>query len=387
MPISISDIKWGSYKDFEGPYYAGRQRFVLQENPTFEEKVVSAITATEGGTYDAVNMYDVCIMTVGIVQWCDKFNLVTRMLGYVAAKGGIELITKPLQQALKLTNATFKQNLVGDYRFFIGTQECNTPEMLRKLYFGGALGTKGSWTDEQKNIAKTWAAGMASIWENQKARELQLSYTAKRIDTFTLSDANRLLMMPNPAWDSWTGAVKAIYVSYAANNPVLANKLIKQAYTEDLLDTVVGTEEWAIKIIKRLALGSNIQIWPGRYDRLRPVIERLYKVTLPKDAIALQNYVFNHVAIKQTTKEETNQEQDTIPAPQKFSAIEELAPELIHDVITEPELELPVRVVDQTEAITNPVEFVYYKKNQNKSTIFGILITFIKFLFAIFCKK
>jgi hypothetical protein len=313
-------------------------------------------------------------MTVGIVQWCDKFNLVTRMLGYIASKGGIELITKPLGEALKISNATFMKNLVGDYRFFMNGVECNTPEMLRKLYFGGALGTKGSWSEEQKKIAKTWCVGMVNIWDDTRARELQLEYTAKRVDTFTLADANKLLMNPNKSWDGFIGATKAAYISYAANNPVTANKLLKQAYAEDLLDVVVGTEEWAIKIIKRLALGSNIKIWPERYDRLRPAIEKLFGVVLPKDHIALENYVFaNKVDVII----------DTIPSPPKFSSIEELSPEFLEDqeIQTAEDANSPVRIVDSAEMQTNPTELVYFKRNQAKQN--QTFISFIKFVFAL----
>ena len=140
---TLSDIKWGSYKGFEGPYYHGKWPIEIIDSPTKNEKIVLAITATEGGTYDAVNMYDSCIMTVGIIQWCDRWNLVTKMLGYISNKLGPERIRKPLANALKISGATWKKNKNAQWRFFIGKQECSTPETLRNLYFDGASGKKG----------------------------------------------------------------------------------------------------------------------------------------------------------------------------------------------------------------------------------------------------
>lgn len=45
----ISDIKWGSYKQWEGPFYPGKCKYVLPENPLSFEKLLAVVCSTEGG--------------------------------------------------------------------------------------------------------------------------------------------------------------------------------------------------------------------------------------------------------------------------------------------------------------------------------------------------
>src|SRR5512138_1105983 len=81
------DIKWSSYQTFEGPFFIGTQGFKLPEQPTFNDRILAVITATEGGHWNAINMYDRCIMTVGLIQWCEAGQYsVSDMLGALEAK-------------------------------------------------------------------------------------------------------------------------------------------------------------------------------------------------------------------------------------------------------------------------------------------------------------
>ncbi|MFA5436211.1 MAG: hypothetical protein WC372_09260, partial [Candidatus Neomarinimicrobiota bacterium] len=60
--IEASEIGWGSYREFEGPLFWGRQRHQVRERGapvvSDEADILSVLTATEGGTYDAYNGYD-----------------------------------------------------------------------------------------------------------------------------------------------------------------------------------------------------------------------------------------------------------------------------------------------------------------------------------------
>lgn len=61
-------ILWGSYKEYEGPFFMGKRSFILPQHPTEADKQLEVITAAEGGHYDAINMYDRGIISVGISQ-------------------------------------------------------------------------------------------------------------------------------------------------------------------------------------------------------------------------------------------------------------------------------------------------------------------------------
>ena len=54
--VQPSDIGWGGYGGYEGPFFRGVIPFDASHLPTFEDKAVAVITATEGGHYDAINM-------------------------------------------------------------------------------------------------------------------------------------------------------------------------------------------------------------------------------------------------------------------------------------------------------------------------------------------
>lgn len=366
-PLTRDDIKWGSYQTFEGPYFPGRWKYTLPIEPTQQHRLMSVITATEGGTYDAVNMYDVCVMTVGIVQWCDKFHLVSKMLGYIADHGGIELITKPLENVLRSSGATFKKNRNGQWRFYIGATECSTVAHLQQLYFKGSTGRKGEWTPVQRSHAIDWALAMANIWNDERARELQVTYTADRVSTFAMQDGKRIILNQE-SWDGYIGAMKAIYISYAANNPKVANLQIKIG--DEQSTSPKFSRAWVIELTRQLVFGSGIEIWPERYDKIRPVIEKLYGVSLPIDHQALSVW------------------KDMVP--------------MQPPVISEPEPTeeaQPVRVVDQHELPTNPnnkkpslpppttatiipEKFVV----KQRMTFFDALIGFLKMIFTWFSR-
>lgn len=329
--ITSKDVQWGKYKQYEGPYCHGKIKFVLSDNPSIEEKIIAAITATEGGTYDSVNAYDSCIMSLGLIQWCDKFHLMTRMLSYVANHGGSELITRPLANILTRCNAKFDKNIVGEWTFYQNGLECKTIDQLRNLYYAGATGLLGSWSAEQRDVAIQWVIGLANIWNDPIAQKLQVEYTASKIDIFTMQDAKKLLMTTYPEWVGWIAVTKFVFLSYAANNPTEANRLIKKAFAEQLKDVTAGTKDWAIALIKCLALESNIAIWPGRYDRLRPVVEKLTGLQLPIDQFALANYVIQKNDLKQAT----------------------ILPSVQHEEISSIEVETPIRNVDDSESVTS----------------------------------
>lgn len=279
--VSVNQIKWGSYKSYEGPYYPGGDRFVLGASPTDNEKFLAVITATEGSSFDAVNMYDSCILSSGLIQWCELYYGVSNMIGSLAETDG-DLLT-PLNSALSISNASFKRRPDGRWRFFFNDSrgEVNSTAKMQALFLKNSTGIKGSWDDGSKEYAKTWAACIASLWGNDETHAVQIKYTTDRLGMFLTRDSKAILFGPqSPIHNKgFVGAVRAIYYSFAANSPTVASEQLRIIASQSY--KTQWSEAWVIEIIKQLTFGPKIQIYPGRYNKIRPIVELLYEVNLP----------------------------------------------------------------------------------------------------------
>jgi len=289
----MSDQKtviWSSYENFSGPMIIGVHKFVLPDNPSWEEKLVAVITATEGGHYDSVNMYDTCIVSLSLIQLCDsQYFMSTALLGHIAETCGIEAVTGPLAKALKLSNATFEKMTANKWRFkFLDERGwVDTASKQRDLCLKSS-GKKNEWTDEAKEHAKTWAVCFADIWDNENARKEQLKYVASKAEKFVMNDAKKILWDDTPN-EGWVGALRCAYISYSANLPAVANSQLKKALeAEPMLEK--WSPEWCTNIMKYLTFGGEIKIYPVRYNAIRPVLEAMWGVTLPKTAEILKKW-------------------------------------------------------------------------------------------------
>lgn len=287
MPVTVKDVRWGSYKDYEGPVYWGKVKFPqIDDSASFEQKLMAVTTAAEGGHFDAVNCYDSCIMTVGVIQWCDggQFS-VCDMLGAVAERCGLEYVITTLKPALQMASADFRKNGAGKYRFFLGNQEVNSRALQEKLYLGGP-GTLGTWSESRKTYAKTWAASMANIWENAEACSAQTDFTVPRL--LSWYGVKKDVLFPtvdDPGTDKWFGAIKAICVSYAVNNPAAATKMIGIAVKLSKFEK--WSPAWCLDICYQLVINSGIGIWSRRYNEIRETVEKLFGIELPKNSLEI----------------------------------------------------------------------------------------------------
>jgi len=273
-----ANVSWGSYKQYEGPIYLGKCTYKLPENPTEEDEWIRIITATEGGKYDAMNLYDRCILSSGLIQWCEGGQYsVSDMLGGVVRKLGS--LPSPLP-------VRFDRNEKGRWRFFFdsGEEVDTTPE--QQQLFLQCNGLKGSWTPEAKEHAKQWAAAVATIWEDPKAQQVQVEYTAKRLMGFVLPDARKVLDAAPPN-NPIGKAFKAAYLSFAANNPSWANKHLQRGLQNPYSP---WTTDWLIDILKELTFGPKVTIYPIRYNAIRKVLESMYGVNLPDFATELEQW-------------------------------------------------------------------------------------------------
>jgi len=354
----IEDVSWGSYQEYEGPFYKGKVKFEISNNPSINDKRLAAITAIESGRYDAINMYDRMIVSVGLIQWgeANTFSF-SKMLGNICEEGLEHIVQMHLKPALEASGASFKITTKGDWRFFIGNSEVNSLMLQQKLFLS-CDGRKGSWNEQSKRHAKLWAACVASVLEDPRTIEIQKRYTSKRLLGFVTSDAKKDLF-EDKASSSWAEATRTIFLTYAINLPRIAGNMYK-------VTKFVGDKwspEWCLCLIKKLTFGPNIKIYPGRYDALRPIIEKLYGIELPKTSKLLQQWVHipeRPVTIIQSSQEVLNNN------PQSTIKI------IVDSVSRQVEiLDKKNEVIEQTHSQTAKFE----------STFFQVLINFIKKLF------
>lgn len=289
---AVSNIGWSSYLSFEGPFFCGTQKFMLPDNPTDNQKLLAVITATEGGHYDAINAYDRMIISVGLIQWGEAGQYaVSDMLGQVT-KVSPNLLA-PLQPALDQSNTVFQPNGRGRWRFFFkdARGEVATTAEQQQLFLHHSNGSKGSWDAESIAYAKTWAACIANVFQQPAAIQAQIDFTVPRLRWFAMSAAQAILWGPGDPTDNtgWCGALRAGFISFAANLPAVASAHLITAI-KNLSGTPKWSEDWCIAILKELTFGPNIAIYPTRYNAIRPVIEKLYGVTLPDFASDLHKW-------------------------------------------------------------------------------------------------
>lgn len=278
MPVTAHQMKWGSYSIYEGPYFPGIVPYQMPAEPDFEDKLLRTVTATEGGTFDAINMYDSCVLSVGIIQLCEKLFKVSNMLGQCAQTESAFIKSMLAQLPYP---ADFKRNQRNQWRlvFLDGRGDVDNPEQMRMMYLGGASGEKGGYTDAQRSHALEVAAVFASLWDSPGMRQAQVAHLKPTLVNYVLARSKGILFT-NPDKDGFVGALKAAVVSYAANIPVAADKLLFEASQSPGWVNASDEDKFAIAM-RSIVFGSKVAIWPGRYKRIHPVLETLFGVDLP----------------------------------------------------------------------------------------------------------
>lgn len=289
MTVTPKDVAWGSYQAYEGPFFRGSIRYSMPDSPTEGDRRLRVLTATEGGAYDAINMYDRCIVSVGLIQWCEaRYFLVSKLLHSVAEAMGPQVVIGPLKPALDLCCAEFRKNARGLWRFHFkdGRGEVDTIEKQQQLFLG-CDGLKGSWSATAKMRARLWASCMANVWHDERAQRVQAKYTVDRLTAFLMKEGRSILFDKTVPNEGWVGALRAAYLSFAGNLPAVANKHIQLAVAR--LKSPKWSPEWCIGVLQELTFGPRIKIYPHRYEAIRPWLERLWGgVELPKTADELK---------------------------------------------------------------------------------------------------
>jgi peptidoglycan hydrolase-like protein with peptidoglycan-binding domain len=193
----------------------------------------------------------------------------------------------PITPAIRTSGALFKRNARGKWRFHFtdARGEVDRIEEQRQLFLLNSTGRKGTWDDRSRAHARTWAAGLATVFENPTAIQLQRDFTVPRLYNFALPYAKRQLdaAPQTPIGNAFTCA----FLSFAANNPTRAEQALRTAM-QAWGPQPAYTREWLVAVLERLTFQSGITIYPHRYNAIRPVLERLYQLDLPDFASGLQ---------------------------------------------------------------------------------------------------
>lgn len=277
--VDAKDISWAEYKSWEGPIWLGKNTpFKLSPAPTEEEKILAVITATESNSYSAFNGYDRCGWSVGLLQFCEaSFYLVSDLLGAVADVD--EGLIRSVHDYARTVNTFFAPNLRRRYRFHYrdARGEVDRLQEQQQLFYLTGDGTKGSWTNAGREYAKGWAAAISTVWESEEAQWVQLQYVVDRLRSFALPQAK--LVIDGAPGTAIGRAFIAAYLSFAVNNPTLANKHLQLAMATTRAP--VWSLAWLVAVLKEMTFGPNITIYPHRYRAIRGPLERLYGIDLP----------------------------------------------------------------------------------------------------------
>ncbi len=274
--IVPSDIIWKRFRQTstetrEGPLWVGSVDYKIPEKPTEVDRIIRVVTATESGRWDAVNMYDRAVCSVGVLQFIELgLNHISKMLARATAAGHGDLIQSTLAPALEQSKSTF------DGKTFLrqGRPVTNN-QGTRDVFWGGSSGLIGQWTPEQKSIAINWCCCVGELFGFSEMITVQRDYIVDQIYSFVSPESKRIL------WDGqegiWNRAVRAAFISFAVNSPARANSVVK-AFSSN---SPKWSPKWSIDLIRALTTVPNIAFYPDRYRKIVPVIRSLYGVSLP----------------------------------------------------------------------------------------------------------
>lgn len=284
--ISVAQIGWSRYHNQEGPFFGGDFKELkvppAERGDSFAKKVLAITAAAEGGSWSSINMYDSGLVSVGAMQFIDvapQFG-VSDMLGEVAEKCGIAALNEVLAPAMSPRGAMFFKTVAGKWRFSLGGKTVDSVALQRELYFGDANGNAfGSFNEQKKQIAKTWAACLANVWYIPGAVEVQSDYCLRRLmNDFTWGSLRSELFNSNVDGDGWVGATRAMLLAYAVNAPAVVVKRYESAKNNG---RTKFSPEWCLEVLRGVVVDGGIDVWKARWPAKMPLVERAFGVKLP----------------------------------------------------------------------------------------------------------
>jgi hypothetical protein len=285
--VQTSEIGWGAYGGWEGPFYRGKVGVkVAPASP--QEQAVMVTASAEGGHYDAWNGYDSCGWTSGAIQWCERGQFsVSDMLGEVAV-AGLGALASVRDYAASVGMSFELDPVHNKWRFKFKDSRAFVDNEFKQqqLFYRVGGGKKGSWTEENKLYAKAWAAAISTVWQDPAAQSVQCQYTYTRLPQFFTGVAKNFFGVR--PMNQIADAMYAAYVSFAVNNPSWASASLTKAVSSMPGGVAWWTPPHLIHLLKHLTFDPQVAIYPERYNAIRPVLETLYQVQLPDFAKELQ---------------------------------------------------------------------------------------------------
>lgn len=284
--ISAGQIGWGKYQQYSGPVFYGDRRFEEPSADQPRQRLVRLMTETEGGgTLNPINMLDRCQLSIGLFQACEAVGLTTKLLNRIANVD--PALLGPIQPKLAAADAMFSKGSDGKWAFRNRRGEkIDTMEKRAALLF---LRSDGKvWPDEESKLhAKEWAAAFANLLRQDGAVAPQIDFCCDLALEFATTYAKSVLFH-TVATTGWAAAQQAIYLSFAGNLPAVAEKGLRKVVAST--GAPAPTKDWTVALARELAFGPNITIFPGRYNKIRPYVERYYGVDLPDFADELKQW-------------------------------------------------------------------------------------------------
>lgn len=280
MELSVKEkqIRFGSYKQYSGPWFPGSIKFKTPENPDFLEKCLAVTTSTEGGSINAYNGYDSCISSVGLIQYCNKYRLVERMLGACIDYEYENLNHINSFLSLLPTPVQMKKNRIGKWSYFMENVEVSSEPLMRKMFFNGSSGLKGEWNKQDENHAIKVASIFSSMWDINSMVRGQIEFSKKNVTSYVTDTSRRITS--GMSEDSYDGAIRAMIVSYSANIPSMAEKCLRRVSSRENWRGLDSREKFTI-LANEFVLNSGVGIWPERYGKIEKVISLLFDVDIP----------------------------------------------------------------------------------------------------------
>lgn len=274
--------RWGRYGNFEGPFYMGTLKVSeASQNDSFVKKILTITTSAEGGAFDAINMYDSGLLSVGAIQFIDAGQFhVANMFGRIADVDYDNLIAK-LKPALDVCKCTFQKQLDGQWRFvFDNGKPIVTTVQQKILYFGDANGNlSGTFTKEKIDRSKIWTSVAADVWTIPGAIDIQLTYTFERIvKDFTWGSLRKDLFVDNTEETGLIGLTKAMLVGFAVNSPAVVMNRYEKA-RNNKYDKY--SDDWCFQILKDVVVGAGISIWKTRWNSNIKFTMKCFGINMP----------------------------------------------------------------------------------------------------------
>lgn len=306
--IASSDIRFLGYKNWRGPFWKGSALFKLPEKPSELDIIMDVISHTEGRYYDSYNGYDSCRMTISPIQVCERGQYTgSDLLGYLMGVRGDRDLIKPIDDFGKEHGFIFTQDAKKRWRFHFLDERgsVDRDSELSQLVWRNSDGQKDSWTYEDREYAKGFAAAVINVMADPRGHRAQRDWLAKRVKLYAFKHAATLV---KEAPDTPVGkALVAGLLSFCINNPSWAAKHCQIA--DESWKGARWTEDWLVHVMKQCTFGPRVAIYPHRWDAIRPSMEKHFGIDLPDFAADLEKWevgiVSERPALKQSlsTKE------------------------------------------------------------------------------------